>query len=68
MATIAGLESATNINNAVFSVENGVYYHRHGDCAVKEKSHDHERKIIITSQATAESKLLLPCRRCCKNS
>lgn len=63
---VAGLESSTNISNAVFSVEDGIYYHRHGDCAVAEKSHDHNRKIYLTSQEVAEGKLLLPCRKCVK--
>ncbi len=66
MAVIAGLESSTNITNAVYSVEDGIYYHRHGDCAVAEKSHDHNRKIYLTSQEVAEGKLLLPCRKCVK--
>ncbi len=58
--------SAGKVENAVYTVENGVYYHKHGDCAVCEKSHDHTRKIYITSKTAAEAKLYMPCRKCCK--
>lgn len=58
--------SAGKVSNAVFTVDDGVYYHSHGDCAVCEKSHDHNRKIRITSKETAEAKLFIPCRKCCK--
>ena len=58
--------SSTTIKDTVFCVENGVYYHRHGDCAVCEKSHDKDRKIYVSTKAYAESKLFLPCRKCAK--
>lgn len=62
-----GLMSAGTVSNAVYTVEGGVYYHHHGDCAVKEKSHDHERKIRLMSRQTAEDKLYLSCPKCARD-
>lgn len=53
-------------SDAVFTVNDGVYYHRSGDCAIKEKSHNHDRKISICTKDYAETKMFLPCRKCCQ--
>ena len=66
LVSVVTLTSSVNLKGAVFCVQDGVYYHTHGDCAVAEKSHDHDRKIYLTSRQTAEGKLYLPCRKCCK--
>ena len=59
------LQSSTTVKGAVFITENGIYYHWHGDCCLKERTAKN-KKVFVCSQGYAEDNAYLPCAKCVK--